>query len=394
MMKNTSRFLAVLILMRLLLVVVLPGLWKRLDSFVELSTPITAFSRLKEGIYMFNYLKISPYNGGPCHHSPLLLSLFSLIPDCLNGIVFHGFDIYAALELAEFSRKLGPDIAADPMLVAAFYLFNPFSLLSSLAQSTNQISNALICCSLGAASRRQGVLSVALLGLSGVLSFYPAYLIFSLIKLIQLFEPTKISQWKFLGVFVLSVVVFTSLAYFPFQSWEFLEKQFGTHLLFKDLTRPNIGLWWYFFIEQFDFFRPFFLGAFQLFLVSFPIPLNLRFPKQPLFTIGCLVGILAVFKPYPEASDLGLYLTLIVINKPLFNLLEYKIVEILGLLYVAVLARTFYFLWIYVGSGNANFYFAITLVYATLMIILFADSTWCAIRIDYDGGKATNLMQM
>ena len=30
-----------------------------------------------------------------------------------------------------------------------------------------------------------------------------------------------------------------------------------------DLT-PNVGMWWYFFTEMFDHFRPFFLGVFQV----------------------------------------------------------------------------------------------------------------------------------
>lgn len=386
------RLLVGLILLRLLLAVAFPDLWQSLDSFVELSTPISAYTRLKEGIYLFTNLQISPYNGGPCHHSPLLLSLFSLIPEGFRSIFFHAVDIYAALQLGTFVREIG--VGANPEIVSAFYLVNPFSLLSTLAQSTNQISNALVCCSLGAAAKRQSILSVALLGLASVLTFYPSYLIIGLLTLNSHFQPGKFSKKFLFSVFILSIGLFLALSYLPFQSWDFLDKQFGTILLVRDLTRPNIGLWWYFFIEQFEFFRPFFLGAFQMFIIAFPIPLSLRFPKQPLFTIGCMVGVLAVFKPYPEASDLGLYLTLLVANKPVFDLLEYKIVEIIGLIYVAVLARTFYYLWIYMGSGNSNFYFAITLVYATVMAVLFADSTWCAIRYDYDGGKSRNLTQL
>lgn len=387
------RLLIGLILLRLLLAVAFPDLWKSLDTFVELSTPVSAYTRLKEGIYLFTNLQISPYSGGPCHHSPLLLSLFSLIPEGFRAIFFHAVDIYAALQLGTFVRKMSP-AGANPEIVGAFYLFNPFSLLSTLAQSTNQLSVALVCCSLGAAAKQRGILSVSLLGLASVLTFYPSYLIFSLMSIISQFQPGKYSKQVLFTAFLLSIGLFLGLAYVPFQSWDFLDKQFGTILLVRDLTRPNIGLWWYFFIEQFEFFRPFFLGAFQMFILAFPIPLNLRFPKQPVFTIACLVGVLAVFKPYPEASDLGLYLTLLVANKPIFDLLEYKVVEIIGLVYVSVLARTFYYLWIYMGSGNSNFYFAITLVYASVMAILFSDSTWCAIRYGYDGGKSANLTQL
>ena len=41
-----------------------------------------------------------------------------------------------------------------------------------------------------------------------------------------------------------------------------------TRLTLPDLT-PNPGLWWYFFTEMFDHFRPFFLMVFSVRLISF-----------------------------------------------------------------------------------------------------------------------------
>jgi len=38
---------------------------------------------------------------------------------------------------------------------------------------------------------------------------------------------------------------------------------FPSRLLLPELT-PNPGLWWYFFTEMFDYFRPFFLMAFSV----------------------------------------------------------------------------------------------------------------------------------
>jgi phosphatidylinositol glycan class U len=52
-------------------------------------------------------------------------------------------------------------------------------------------------------------------------------------------------------------------------SWDFLAATYGVRLLLPDLT-PNVGLWWYFFIEMFDSFREFFLGVFWLSHCSWP----------------------------------------------------------------------------------------------------------------------------
>lgn len=42
----------------------------------------------------------------------------------------------------------------------------------------------------------------------------------------------------------------------------------------RDLT-PNVGIFWYFFIEVFDHFRPFFLWVFQINILVYLVPLSL-----------------------------------------------------------------------------------------------------------------------
>ena len=93
-------------------------------------------------------------------------------------------------------------------------------------------------------------------------------------------------------------------------SWEFLSSTYGVHLLLPDLT-PNVGLWWYFFIEMFDSFREFFLAVFWLHLAAYVGGLSFRIRAQPLFIVTCMLGIFAVFKPYPSISDTSLYLAVL-----------------------------------------------------------------------------------
>ena len=94
------------------------------------------------------------------------------------------------------------------------------------------------------------------------------------------------------------------------QSWQFLSSTYGVQLLLPDLT-PNVGLWWYFFIEMFDSFRAFFLGVFWLHLAGYVGGLSIRVRTQPLFVITTLLGLFAIFKPYPSISDTSLYLALL-----------------------------------------------------------------------------------
>lgn len=100
-------------------------------------------------------------------------------------------------------------------------------------------------------------------------------------------------------------------------SWEFLSSTYGVHLLLPDLT-PNVGLWWYFFIEMFDSFREFFLGVFWLHLAGYVGGLCFRVRRQPLFVVTTLLGLCAIFKPYPSISDTSLYFAFLPLYRHIF----------------------------------------------------------------------------
>jgi len=76
-----------------------------------------------------------------------------------------------------------------------------------------------------------------------------------------------------------------------------------------DLT-PNVGLWWYFFTEMFDHFRPFFLMVFNVHLLIYVFPLCIKFQHDTLYALFILLGVLGTFKAYPTLSDPGLFLSM------------------------------------------------------------------------------------
>lgn len=53
-------------------------------------------------------------------------------------------------------------------------------------------------------------------------------------------------------------------------------------------------------------------------------------------------------------------------------------------LYASGLAPIFWHLWIYAGSGNANFFYAITLVYNLGQILLLTDIVYAFLRRQFD----------
>ena len=54
------------------------------------------------------------------------------------------------------------------------------------------------------------------------------------------------------------------------------------------------------------------------------------------------------------------------------------------LLYAILLGPAFYYLWIYAGSGNANFFYAITLVWTLGLSFLVADLVWAVLRDEWE----------
>jgi phosphatidylinositol glycan class U len=166
-------------------------------------------------------------------------------------------------------------------------------------------------------------------------------------------------------------------------SWEFVLSTYGVQLLLPDLT-PNVGLWWYFFIEMFDSFRNFFLGVFWLHLSSYVGGLTIRIRRQPLFVLTMLLSIFAIFKPYPSISDTSLFLALLPLYRHVFPLMRYTFVESSIVLYATLLGPAFYYLWIYAGSGNANFFYAITLVWSLGWSLLLADMLYAVLRDEWE----------
>jgi phosphatidylinositol glycan class U len=64
--------------------------------------------------------------------------------------------------------------------------------------------------------------------------------------------------------------------------------------------------------------------------------------------------------------------------------MRYTFMAFTAILYASVLGPAFYHLWVYAGSGNANFFYAITLVWSLGLSIILGDSMFAALRDELD----------
>lgn len=211
-------------------------------------------------------------------------------------------------------------------LIDSRYLFNPFTIATCIGRPTSVFTNCAILYAIAKAVKGKSLSSMLALALAAYLSLYPALLFPPVLLLCYdqfytrrkpVSSPLTFFLYHF-SIFSASIAWFLYISYLlTGGSWEFLSSTYGVHLLLPDLT-PNIGLWWYFFIEMFDSFREFFLGVFWLHLGGYVGGLCIRLRSQPLFIITSLLGLFAIFKPYPSISDTSLYFALLPLYRHIF----------------------------------------------------------------------------
>ena len=288
-------------------------------------------------------------------------------------------------------------------------LFNPWTIASCLGRPTSLFTNCAILFAITNGLDRKPLNSMLALALASYLSLYPALLLPPMILLCydrrKDDDKTKSATFPFvstcIGTFSAGIGILLYMScLLTGGSWEFLSSTYGVNLLLPDLT-PNVGLWWYFFVEMFDSFREFFLGVFWLHLSSYMGGLSLRIRKQPLFVITSMLGVFAIFKPYPSISDTSLYFALLPLYRHIFSsklnalvfvctadanylVMRYNFFAVATLLYATLLGPAFYHLWIYAGSGNANFFYAITLVWSLGLSVIVVDSLYAVLRDEWE----------
>ncbi|KAL8676831.1 MAG: hypothetical protein Q9186_006681 [Xanthomendoza sp. 1 TL-2023] len=392
--------------LRFLLFSAFPLLPDLLTGRAEISTPVTSFKRLQEGLFLYTH-NVSPYDGGVFYQAPLFLPLFALIPSSIFSIVTALLYIFADLVCAESVIRIADSGVArsshlfssprkdkhwDSLAVGAAFLFNPFTIATCLARPTSIFSNCAILYAIASAVQQKNSRAMLAMALAAYLSLYPALLLPPLILLchdqISRKDGSKPSLPNSSIKFSLSF--FGSLAWLMLMSymvtgpsWEFLQSTYGVHLLLPDLT-PNVGLWWYFFIEMFDSFREFFLGVFWLHLMGYVGGLSFRLRTQPLFVLTTLIGLFAIFQPYPSIADASLYFAFLPLYSHIFPLMRYTFFAMATILYATLLGPAFYYLWIYAGSGNANFFYAITLVWSLGLSIVVGECLFAVLRDEWE----------
>ncbi|KAK2464185.1 hypothetical protein APHAL10511_003642 [Amanita phalloides] len=282
-------------------------------------------------------------------------------------------------------------------LIFACYLINPYVLLSSLGLSTSSLENMFVL--LVVLFSSHGLKSVTLLLMAVLTHISPSYnIILPSIAMLSLLGPNsrladpykpnirRLSLVLSLGQFMTYFILLTVASSLASGNWSWISQTWGASFLLPDLT-PNPGLWWYYFTEMFDHFRPFFLMVFSVHLLIYTLPFCIKFQYDPLYATFCLLGILGIFKPYPTLADAGLFTSMIAIFPEIYSYFRHPLVTTILHLHASLLMPLFHNLWLQQGTGNANFFYASTLVFACANGAAVIDCVWAGITskttVDY-----------
>ncbi|XP_068171316.1 phosphatidylinositol glycan anchor biosynthesis class U protein isoform X2 [Antennarius striatus] len=278
-----------------------------------------------------------------------------------------------------------------PLKVALFYLLNPFAILSCIAKSTCCLNNAIIALFILSTMKANVLLSAIFLSLATYQSIYPLILCApALLHLMQnQYIPLNFWRarfWWFIAQYAFmclgSLFVIIGLSFFLLGSWDYLSSVYGFILSVPDLT-PNIGLFWYFFAEMFEHFRLFFLCVFQINTFFYTIPLSIKLRDHPVFLIFMQLAVISIFKSYPTVGDIALYLSFLPVWSHLQRFLRNIFLVSCILLVCSALFPVLWHLWIYAGSANSNFYYAITLLFNVAQILLVSDYFYAFLRREH-----------
>lgn len=372
-------------------------------------------------------LTVKRIEGQPNH---LLCSLVFVIADIISALLIRatGHTLQMAyrqslnsLDIVDILKS--SDLLSSGDIAALVYLWNPFTIAACVGLSTSPVENLVVILALHGACK--GLVPLAAFGwvMATHLSLYPAILIIPVILLLgygpdtpprKLFlqkgygkngdshssdncgqQETNQSKaevtfsWRpvihFLfwsSLWSTYVLVLCSISVKPHGSlWEMFQRTYGFILTMEDMS-PNIGVLWYFFAEVFDFFRSFFMIVFHLNILFMILPLAIRLKHRPCFLAFIYIAISSMLKSYPSVGDSALYLGLLGLFLDELADMKFSFFLLCGYIGVSLLSPVMHNLWIWRGTGNANFYYATGMAYACLQIILVVESVSAVLNHD------------
>ncbi|KAJ6804471.1 phosphatidylinositol glycan anchor biosynthesis class U protein-like isoform X1 [Iris pallida] len=378
-------------------------------------------------LLMLGPLTVKRSAGQPAH---FVCSLLFVIVDLITALLIRATGqklmttYYRSLQSLKLSQQaLSSGIVNAGELASLVFLWNPLAIITCVGSSTSPLDNLMVVLAIYGACSRLAPLAAFGWVMATHLSLYPAILVVPVVLLLgygpdappsklffqinsagessqnhdpkkresasQIGNAIRIFSWRpvlhfivWASIWSFYVLLLSGISLKGFDGlMEMLKKTHGFILTVEDLS-PNVGVLWYFFAEVFDFFREFFLIVFHVNILFMLVPLAVRLKHRPCFLAFVYVAISSMLKSYPSIGDSALYLGLLGLFANELAEMHFSFFLFCGYIGVSLLSPVMHNLWIWRGTGNANFYFATGVAYTCLQTILVAESVSTVLNHD------------
>ena len=103
------------------------------------------------------------------------------------------------------------------------------------------------------------------------------------------------------------------------------------------------------------------------------LPLCLNLSHRPIFLAQYLHAIFSIFVPYPDIPGITFALSLFLMHPLTIIRVRGLFVLLIGIVIPSLLMPLMWHMWIYAGTGNANFYYFQNLLFLMSVCLLVAQ---------------------
>lgn len=93
-----------------------------------------------------------------------------------------------------------------------------------------------------------------------------------------------------------------------------------------------------------------------------------------------MISVTCLFKAYPTFGDFFFYITLLMLYIPLAPHMRYGFPIVVLMLFTMLVGPAFFQAWIYKGTGNANFFYFMTLAFLLSQVLLIAEFVYAKLK--------------
>jgi len=258
-----------------------------------------------------------------------------------------------------------------PTLGAFVYFCSPLTILSGTQLSFQSLVYLGAIWSCYECSRPKGNMSWAAIVLASTAYIEP-FVIVMVIPCYLLMNESKYYALCVTGYFILlHMLSFLLVGTLTF------------NIELPSYSHPNLGPLWYFAMQVFPRFRPYFQIMFFGLPYLLVIPLAIRLYRYPLVLATCYWCVFTSFHSHPTTQDFTIALALMTLSpRSLARTSLPSVVSLCALPVPMLLYLLDCWMWLETGSGNANFIFFQCLAYQVFVASIFIDFCGASVKRD------------